>query len=159
VTDQRDQRFTLALDEARRAIDQQKVDVDNVRSRSAALLGFAGLAASFVGGLTLRDDVERSRWIFVGVGAFVGIAACAIVIHWPRKLIFAQSSATILDWLDANETTATMRHLDRDLAEHFAGHYSRNQRKINGMFWAFQIALFLLLIEIVALLIDLRGRA
>ncbi|NHC24124.1 hypothetical protein G6553_13205 [Nocardioides sp. IC4_145] len=45
--------YTLALEEARRGFDQLAGEVSDVRGRSVSLLGMGGLAASFLGGLTL----------------------------------------------------------------------------------------------------------
>jgi hypothetical protein len=41
-------RYVLALEEARRSMDQQMADLSGVRARATTLLGVAGLSASFL---------------------------------------------------------------------------------------------------------------
>jgi hypothetical protein len=47
--------YAVALEEGRRAIDQQREDFKTARDRASGLLTIAAAAAAFLGGLALRD--------------------------------------------------------------------------------------------------------
>jgi hypothetical protein len=149
--------YTVALDESRRAIDQQREDLRSIRDRAASLLTVAGIAAAFLGGLALRDEQARlGFWTFVAAFAFIGIAGIVIAILWPRSITFAQHPQTVVSWIEAYG--ADTSKVSRDLALHHGRHFDANRAVLEGLTVAYQVAVGLLPIELLALTFDLRGR-
>lgn len=148
-------RYTLALDEARRAVDQQSSDLAHIRNRTTTLVAVGGLAAAFIGGLAIRNDAPLTVWTYLGVGAFAGLLAVTTFVLWPRKFEFGQQGDHLVEWADEGDDFARM---NRDLALHLAGQCGRNETKLLQLHHAHSFGLALLLIEIVSLLVDLRGR-
>lgn len=95
--------YTLALEEARRGFDQLAGEVSDVRNRSVSLLGMGGLAASFLGGLTLRNGAPVTAWTWVAVAAFVVLAALCAVVLWRRHFHVSQDPAVLVQWLSTTE--------------------------------------------------------
>jgi hypothetical protein len=150
-------RYTLALDEARRALDRQADDVAGLRQRTTGLVSVGGLAAAFIGGLAVRDNAPLSVWTAVGVLAFAALLAVAVFALWPRKFVFTQHSDQVVGWVD-NDGSATAGDIARDLALHLTIQYGRNAPKVDRLTDFYTVGLALLVVEIVAMLLDLRGR-
>jgi len=151
-----DQRYELALTEARRGIDGQREDLAGVRDRASGLLAVAGLSAAFIGGLSIRDGADLSNWTIVAAVAFTGLVVVASFVLWPRKFTFALNAEILVAW--ANQEAATTSEMDRRLAEHLTNHYDKNEKAVRWLFRAYTAGIVLLAVEIAALLIDLRGR-
>lgn len=151
-----DGRFQLALDEARRAMEQQRSDLSGLRDRAGTLLGFAGLASAFLGGLAIRDGAQVGGWTWIAVVTFVFIALAVLVVLWPRKLTLSLASPKLVGWIENDG--ADLNKMRRDAALWLDDHYAANQRKLDRMYAAYTTAIVLLVIEIVALLLDLKGR-
>ena len=151
-----DQRLVIALDEAVRAVMQQQQALEQVKQRATAILSAAGLAAAFMGGLAARDEEDvLGPAAFVALGAFVALALAVLWILQPRTFTFENSPKALLGWVDDDYSLDAMR---RHLATYLEDHYDTNQTKIDHMTRAFQIASLLLVVEVVALLLDLWGR-
>lgn len=59
-----------------------------------------GLAASFLGGLSIRDGAPLSRWTWAAVGSFVVLAALCIGMLWPKRFHVAQDPADLVAWVE-----------------------------------------------------------
>jgi hypothetical protein len=150
-------KYALALEEARRAVDTQRDDLKGVRDRATAVVTVAGLALSLLAGPALRDPrIHPSGWTIAGVAAFVLLTGVALGILWPRTFIFAQDPQTLVAW--AEQQHAQPAEMTRDLALHLKGQYAANRTAIKWMLVGYQVAVALLALEILALLLDLRGR-
>jgi hypothetical protein len=149
-------RFDLALDEARRALDQQVNDVARIRDRTTNLVMVGGLAAAFIGGLAIRDDAPLTVLTVLGAVAFTTLLAVAVAVLLPRRFVFTQHAQVLVSW--AEKPDATAERMERSLALHMDGHYRGNARRLNRMTVLYGIGLTLLLVEVVLLLFDLRGR-
>jgi hypothetical protein len=79
-------RYTLALDEARRALDRQADEVSSIRARTTAFVSVGGLAAAFVGGLAVRDDASLTVWAALGAILLALLLGVAVAPPWPRNL-------------------------------------------------------------------------
>jgi len=154
VTDE-PQPYALALEEARRGLDQQMTDLDGIRNRTGTVLGLAGLAASLIGGLTGQVAPEPSAWSWVAVSAFVGVAVLSVVILWPRKVRTTQDPKKLVTWAETDNVTADAMH--RDLSLYMGTQYDGNWRTLHAMMWAYCAALVLLVVEIIALILDVRS--
>lgn len=153
-----DDRYLLALEEARRAIDTQKEDLKAIRDRTTAIVTVASIAASFIGGLAFRDkSAELGDWSWVAIGLFVLIALITVLIYWPRTFTFTQKPSVIIeDWIE--KESPSLARMRRDLAYYLHDQYTANRAVLNWMIVGHQAAVAFLAFEILALLLDLRGR-
>jgi hypothetical protein len=149
-------RYTLALEEARRSMDQQMADLSGVPSRATTLLGVAGLSASFLGGLALSDDAALTRYTWVAIGAFVAVTGVCLAILWPRSFWVSRDPAELVAWAELDDTSSDQ--MDRDLALWIGKQYDAHANAINWLMWLYCGAVAVLLIEIAALILDLRTR-
>jgi hypothetical protein len=151
-----DERLTLALDEARRAIDHQESALASIRGRAATLLAVGGLAASFIGGLAMRNGVGISAWTLLGVIAFVGLVVFASLIAWPWEFRFDQSATVLVAWAEQHE--ADPDKMTRDLALFHERNLYRNRPTLDRLMTWYTVGVGFLIAEIIALVLDLRGR-
>jgi hypothetical protein len=147
--------YTVALEEARRTIDAQKDDLKSLRDRATGLLAVAGLAATLIGGLPERGG-GLGGWAYAGIGAFVLLAFVALVMTYPYTLVFSQDAQLIITWVE--QYGASNDEVSRDLALHLMTHFWKNRRALHWVRRSYQVAVALLMAEIVMLVIDLRGR-
>ncbi len=149
--------FAVALEEARRTIDQQKDDLKSLRDRAAGLLAVAGLAASFIGGLPIGSATgQRSGWTYAGLFAFVLLALVALAMTYPYAFVFSQDAKLIVTWVE--EYGASDNEVNRDLALHLMTHFWRNRRALLWVRRGYQVAVGLLMVEILMLILNLEGR-
>lgn len=152
-----DLRFALAFEEAKRLITGQERGLVELQTRASVLLSAATLITAFLGGAALRDGDQP-----IGGGGIVAIVLFVVFlmpvgyIYWPRRAmwLFKFSPRQIIgEYID--EANFTIDELRRDLALHFENNYDANQRLIDRMYWAYTIALVLLLAHVLAWLAEL----
>lgn len=148
--------YALALEEARRGFDQLAAEVSLTRDRAVSMVGLGGLAAAFLGGLSIRDGADVSRWTWLAVVAFVAMAVCAAFVLYPRRFHFSQHPGELVSWVE--EHGASADDVERDLALWLGKKYDENRSIVDrlGRFhYAITIAF---LVEIAALAVDLASR-
>ena len=150
-------KLRLVLDEARAALSQQHEDLNAVRARTSGVMTFAGLAAAFVGGLSLREAGPVDGWIYGAAGAFVVVVLAVIYVNVPRTFTFSNDAATMLDEWQLPERTAdeTAEHLARYLSKHV----TQNQSRIDPLGVAYVVAIAGFGLELTFLLLDWASRA
>ena len=149
-------RYTLALEEARRGFDQLGGELSRVRDRASAALGIGGLAASFLGGLAIRDGAVLSLWTWLSIGAFVALAALCFAILWPRRFRTSQDPAMLVGWAETDGVT--IDDMERDLALHMGADYDSNREILDRLMWLYCGVVVALMVEISALVLDIRSR-
>jgi hypothetical protein len=150
-------RFALAVHEGRRALDQQSNDLLSIRNRVNNLVAVGGLAAAFIGGLAIRDDnADMTGWAWAGLTFFVALVAVAVLVQLPRSVVFTQRADHLVRW--AKTPGMTQERMDRNLAIHMRNQYVANRLILSQTTGLLVSALILLLLEVGALLLDLRGR-
>jgi hypothetical protein len=150
--------YSLALDEARRAVDRQAEDVASFRTRTTGLVSVGALAAAFIGGLALREDAPLTVWTILGAALFAALLVVAVFALWPRSFKFTTDARVLVDWIDGDEgQSADLAEMDRDLALHLAEHYDANAGTIDWLRRFYVAGLVILIFEIAFLLLDLRG--
>lgn len=92
------------------------------------MLGFAGLASAFLGGLAIRDGVQIGEWTWIAVATFVLIALAVLVVLWPRKLTLSLASPKLVGWIENDD--ADLNQMRRDAALWLDDHYAANQKKL-----------------------------
>lgn len=148
--------YTLALEEARRGFDQLAGEVSDVRNRSVALLGMGGLAASFLGGLTLRNGAPVTPWTWVAVAAFVVLAVLCAAVLWRRRFHVSQDPAVLVQWAEHHGASPT--DMERDLALWLGKKYDENRVSVDRLGRLLSVASIAFLVEIAALIIALVRR-
>lgn len=138
-------------------MDQQRADLASLRDRAGSLLGFGGLAAAFLGGLAIRDAAPVSHWTWVGAVCFSLLALATLFVLWPRTFTLSLDAPELVGWIE--DARADLNSMRRDAALWLDLHYEANRNgALKWMYRAYTLGMALLLVEIVALLIDMKGR-
>ena len=150
-----DARDQLVLDEARRAMDQQVRDVEDIRARVGSLAALAVAVSGFLGGLSLRDGAAMTWATWSGlVSAFVAVGGCAFVL-WPRDLEFILNVKAMDDRID-NGHSATQMVRDTSLGLEEAR--LRNAGRVDVLHRTYVAGLTMVVVAMALLLVDLAGR-
>jgi uncharacterized membrane protein len=148
-----DPRLAFVYQEALRGLLQQQAAVESMHNRAATLIFAAAFASSLLGGRALSDGLNGG-WEWLGVGLLLGIGLLAVVVLWPYyNLSFRFDAEELLaDYVDS-ESPATMPEMHRALALRIKAEWHANGRLVKRMREAFQAALILLLLDLVAWLL------
>jgi hypothetical protein len=134
---------TLALEEARRALDAQERTVAQLTTRAGLLISTAAIVTSFLGGPALaRGALDPPAWI--AVAAFVGLSVAVLKILWPRRdWEFAMHSGFLL---------ASRPHAEfvRELTVYLSASIMRNEAELDRMMTTLNIGSVCLALQIVA---------
>lgn len=142
--------YALALEEARRALDEQERAVAGLSSRAGTLLSAGAIATSFLGGVALsRGVVSVASWIAIAM--FVAFCSTTLsILKPPREWKFALRPGFVIRAFVEPLAAPSPHPLRRDLALHMDRGLAQNARQFKRMATAFHIASGLLTIEIVA---------
>jgi hypothetical protein len=156
VTDAADG-YALALDEARRALDEQERAVAHLSTRAGMLLSAAAVVTSLLGGPVLaRGSLDVAAW--VAVAAFVAHGVTAVSVLRPRRSFeFAYHPAGLIaEYIEpvTREPLAAGR-LHRELALQMCGSIDRNRVELEAMATSFTASGVLLAIEILAWVVSI----
>lgn len=149
-------RFGLAVEEARRAFDQQAADMTRVRDRAISLLTIGGLAATFIGGLAATDNAPLTGWTWAAVAVFVVMTVACIWVIWPKDVKVAFFPHKLVEW--AEDDAVTPDDMDRDLALRLEAFYDENKPKHSLMIRVYCGAIGCLVALVLFLVLDLRSR-
>lgn len=152
VADPRDQ---LVLDEARRGIDQQREDLQGLRNRAGATVGYATVVASVLAGLSLRNNANPTNWTWAGLAAFGLAATLSAFVLAPRTLTLVLNVEQMDNRIDEGDALGTMMR-DTSLALH--RDHEGNQRVLKRLHRAYLLSLIAVLAEVGLLLTDLARR-
>jgi len=151
-----DPRAALVYSEALRSITQQQGVLDQLRSRAGTLLGALWLATGFLAGLDGQDN-GFGLWGWIAVVPFAVAVSGVCAILWPRHRWRFSMDADILikGFLDA-DPPPTLDVMHRVLAGFLQRDYRANRDCLRWMFYIFEVATVMTVIEIVSWIIDLR---
>jgi hypothetical protein len=150
-----DDRMVVALEEARRAIDQQNTDLAAARGAVTALLGVAGVAATLIGGLTVSHRQSFDAWTWIAVAAFALMTALTCAVVWPYKFRFENRAGVIVEWVRDHHQDAT--DVRRNLALFMDENWEHNGATLWWLTMSRVPMTLLLLVEVVALLFSTKG--
>jgi hypothetical protein len=153
-----DETEALAYSESLRPITQQQAVLDDLRSRAGLLFSATSIATAFLAGVALRTQgMKPESWI--ATICFVGVGLLVLRVLWPQAgWIFQLSARVLIESYVEGDHPATLPEMHRELALHMENHYETNKAKLDRLFWFYQAASVLLILEIVAWLVDLaRG--
>ena len=151
-----DARLGFVYQEALRGLTVQQTQVESLRMSAGTLIFAASFASSLLGGRALSDGLQAWDWAAVVLLLLIGMLA--VVMLWPYYNLWSRFDAEDLlrDYVDAT-VPATMTEMHRALAVRLKTYQLRNQRILRRIREAFQLALILLLVEIVAWLFSIAG--
>jgi hypothetical protein len=151
-----DPRIEFVYQESLRGLLQQQAAVESLHNRAGTLIFAASFASSLLGSKALADGLNILDWIAVAMLAAIG--ALTVVMLWPYyNLSFRFDADELLhDYVDA-EPPATMTQMHRVLALRIKDDWHSNGRIIRRMREAFQLALVLLVLNILVWLASIAG--
>ena len=150
-----DPRDELVLEEARRGIDVQKGDLQGLRNRAGAAVGYATVVASVLAGLSLRGDAKPTPWTWAGLVALAAACLFSAYVLRPAQFTFAFDTEAMDARIDNGDTIAAML---RDTSMGIHRDRVTNQKKLDGMHLAYLLSLLAVLAETRLLLVDLARR-
>jgi hypothetical protein len=151
-----DPRVEFVYQESLRGLLQQQAAVESLHNRAGTLIFAASFASSLLGAKALADGLNALDWTAVGLLAAIG--ALTVIMLWPYyNMSFRFDAADLLrDYVDA-EPPATMTEMHRALALQIKENFHRNGRIVRRMREAFQLALILLVVNILVWLASIAG--
>lgn len=151
-----DPRLAFIYQEALRGLLQQRAAVESLHSRAGTLIFATSFASSLLGSRALADGL--GLWDWVAVGLLLGIGILAVLLLWPYyNLTFRFDVQTLLDQYVDSPSPSSMGEIHRRLALQIKDDWHRNGRIVRRMRIGFEIALILLIFEILAWLFSIAG--
>jgi hypothetical protein len=149
-----DARAAFVYQEALRGLLQQQAAVESLHARAATLIFAASFASSLLGARALTDGV--GAWDWLALGLLLGIGALAVFLLWPYyNLSFRFDPEDLLArYVDVAEPPS-MAVVHGELVLRINADWRRNGRIVRRLREALQLALILLLLEIVAWLVSI----
>jgi uncharacterized membrane protein len=149
-----DPRLALVYQESLRGLLQQQAAVESLHNRAATLVFASSFASSLLGSRALADGL--GVWGWLAVGLLLATGALTVVLLWPYyNLSFRFDAQELLDTYVDSQPPATMAGMHRELALRIKEDWHRNGRIVRRLREAFQLALVLLLLNIVAWLLSI----
>jgi hypothetical protein len=144
-----DPRSAFVYQEALRGLLQQQAAVQSLQARAATLIFAASFASSLLGSQALADGV--GAWDWIALGFLFAIGSLAVLLLWPYyNLTFRFDPEHLLArYVDVAEPMS-MSAIHRELALQIKSDWQQNGRIVRRLREALQLALILLLFEIVA---------
>lgn len=137
----------IAHDAAVRALEEQRVSLDELRGRTGPLLTAASVAASFLGAQAIAQH-GLTVWVVLALVAFVASVLACLAVLVPREgLIFALDATVLYEHLYG----VTEEESYRRLAYWLQGYRSVNQDTISGMVTLFRAAVLTLVVQVLFL--------
>jgi hypothetical protein len=151
-----DPRLAFIYQEALRGLLQQQAAVESLHNRAGTLIFAASFASSLLGSQALTDGL--GVWDWLAVLLLLAIGALTVLLLWPYyNLSFRFDAQDLLDRYVDSDTPATLTTMHRELALQIKADFRRNGRVVRRMREAFQLALILLLLNILAWLFSIAG--
>ena len=142
-------RSAFVYQEALRGLLQQQAAVESLHGRAATLIFAASFASSLLGARALADGV--GVWDWTALGLLLAIGALAVFLLWPYyNLSFRFDPEDLIGrYVDVGDPPP-MTTIHRELALRIKADWQENGRVVRQLREALQLALILLLLEIVA---------
>ena len=147
-------RLAFIYGEAVRGLVQQQAQLESLHARAGTLIFATSFVSSLLGGRALSDGLDP--WDWAAIALLFGIGALAVVLLWPYYNFFFRFDARDLlaTYVDA-DPKVTLAEMHRRLAIRIEDDRERNGRIIRRLREALQVALVLLLFEILAWLFSI----
>jgi hypothetical protein len=147
-----DARSAFVYQEALRGLLQQQSAIQSLQTRAATLIFATSFASSLLGSQALGDGL--GVWDWIALGLLFAIGALAVFLLWPYyNLTFRFDPEELLARYVTVADPLPMSAIHRDLALRIKSDWQQNGRIVRRLREALQLALILLLLEIVAWLV------
>jgi hypothetical protein len=144
-----DPRLAFVYGEAVRGLEQQQSAVESLHNRAATLVFAASFASSLLGSRALADGL--GAWDWTAIALLFAIGVLTVVLLWPYYgFTFRFDPQELLEGYVDSDSPASLAQMHRDLALRIKADWHRNGRIVRRLREATQVALILLLFEIVA---------
>jgi hypothetical protein len=144
-----DARLAFIYQEAVRGLNHQQSLVENMNSRAGSLIFATAFANSLLGSRALSDGLGPWDWIAAGLLFLIG--ALIVFMLWPyHRYSFRFDPEELLRRYVDGDQPATMAAMHRALALRVKADMADNWQIIQRLRVALQIALIVLLLNIVA---------
>jgi hypothetical protein len=154
--DQDDPRLEFIYREAVRGLTHQQGVVESLNTRAGNLIFATAFATSLLGARALSDGL--GLWDWTAVALLLGIGVLIVLMLWPYyNLTFRFDPEDLLRRYVHAEPGASLSVMYVELALRIKTDMIGNWRIIQRIRVALQIALILLLLEIVAWLLSIGG--
>lgn len=151
-----DPRLAFVYNEALRGLEHQQSVLDSLIARAGMLVYATSFASGLLGGTALADGL--GTWEWAGVGLLFGIGVLLALMMWPyHKYWFRFDVEDLLNDFVDGHPHMTMSTIHRTLALRIKADMGRNWRIIRRIRWAAELALILLLLQILAWLFAIAG--
>ena len=135
--------YRIAFEEGRRRLDEQRDELNVLRTRAVTFIAFIGTATAFLVGTGLSSTVRAKHFqtiALTGTCLTLGGLACLVVILWPRwKFAFSMEPKTLVErWLDRDvPANPTETQLLRAWAGKQQSSIDRNHTSLEWMRWLY----------------------
>jgi hypothetical protein len=154
--DRDDPRLEFIYREAVRGLTHQQGVVESLNTRAGNLIFATAFATSLLGAKALSDGL--SIWDWTAVALLFGIGTLIVLMLWPYyNFTFRFDPEDLLKRYVHAEPSASLSDMHLQLALRIKADMIGNWRIIQRIRIALQIALILLLLEIVAWLLSIGG--
>lgn len=154
--DPEDPRLAFIYGEALRGLTQQQAVVESLLNRAGMLIFALSFANSLLGVRALADGL--GAWDWVALGSLVGVGVLAVVMLWPYyNYWFRFDPRELIERYVDRRPPASMAEMHRDLALRIEADMARNARLVLRMRVSCQIALVLLLVNLVVWLLSIAA--
>jgi hypothetical protein len=151
-----DPRLAFVYQESLRGLLQQQAALESLHNRAGTLIFASSFASSLLGSRALVDGL--GAWDWLAVVLLLAIGALTVVLLWPYyNLSFRFDPQDLLDRYVDSQPPVTMAGMHRELALRIKDDFHRNGRIVRRLREAFQLALILLLLNILAWLFSIAG--
>ena len=151
-----DPRLAFVYQEALRGLVQQQAAVESLHNRAATLVFAASFASSLLGGQALADGL--GFWDWAGIVVLLAIGVLTVMLLWPYyNLSFRFDPADLLERYVDGTAPQTMSGMHRELALRIKEDWHSNGRIVRRLREAFQLALVLLVLEILVWMFSIAG--
>jgi len=142
-----DSRLAFVYQEAMRGLQQQQAAVESLHNRAATLVFAASFASSLLGSRALGDGLGAWDWIAVALLLVIGVLT--VILLWPYyNLSFRFDPEELLE--NYVDKPVSMGEMHRSLALQAKADWRGNGRVVHRLRETFQVALVLLVLEIMA---------
>ena len=149
-----DARAAFVYQEALRGLLQQQAAIQSLQARAATMIFAASFASSLLGARALADGV--GAWDWLALGFLVAIGGLVAFLLWPYyNLTFRFDPEELLARYVDVPHPPSMTTLHRELALEVTSDWKQNGRVVRRLREALQLALILLMLEIMAWLISI----
>lgn len=149
-------RLAFVYQEAVRGLQHQQAVVEYMNGRAGSLIFATAFVNSLLGGTALSNGL--GIWDWIAVGLLFGLGGLIVFMLWPyHRYNFRFDPGELLERYVDCKPPATLPAMHRALALRIKADMAGNWRIIQRLRVALQIALFLLLFDILAWLFAVAG--